>query len=153
MGDDSNVDERRKGHDPEQMWQTGFSKCGGDCFHDGAIGTFRHAILLWAIARRVMWRDAGLGDEVGEFVAHELTAFVVLERIHLATSLVLHVHLEHQKHIERFRLLLEWIGGVIRGCVVMERDEVVVARHGRRGHLDKIAVDEIENASRDCAGR
>jgi len=74
----------------------------GDCFHDGAIGTFCHAILLWAIASRVTWHNTGLGDEVGEFVAHELTAFVILECLDLAASLVLHVRLERQKRVEHF---------------------------------------------------
>jgi len=112
------------------MWQAGFGKSGSDRFHDGAISMFRHTILLQVIVRCVTWHDAGCRNEVGEFVAHELTAFVVLECLDLATSLVLRKHLEHQEGVERFQLLLERIGSMIRACIVVEQDEVVVAGHG-----------------------
>ena len=70
----------------------------------------------------------------------------------LASSAIFGPSLELDESVKGVGLALERVGGVETGRVIVEGDKVLVTLARAHGHLNEIAVHQIENPGRDGVG-
>ena len=105
-----------------------------------------NSILLGSIPDSMLAKNAALGGEIDEGIAHILPSLVIAQDLDLSLALVLSKGLERLKGLKSLGLGLQRDNKAKSRVVVDESDPVSIPGHGDVAYIVDIAVDEFQRS-------